>query len=176
MRSKLAKKIHREKLIRQDLKRKPWRTRGGIAGLRAREPSKRHLIDSEPALLVAKLCDELVQHCQGNGFTNLVDCPQYQFLMELCYATGFVAGDMRLMEGRPYQDLVNGRAIMEDLDFPDLRRFIHMLWRAERHSDMGEDTGGGHVIEAAQSGALAAVATRIRQLVKGARQVQLPGR
>jgi hypothetical protein len=170
MRSKLAKKFHREKPTREDLERKPWRTRGSIAGLRVREPSKRHLVDSSSALLVAKLCDEVVRHCQGNGFTNLNDCPQYEFLMQLCYAIGFVAGDMRLMEGRPYQDLVTGRTRVENLDFPDLRCFIHMLWRAERHSDIGEATGGGHVIDAARSGALAAVATRIRQLVKGAGQ------
>jgi hypothetical protein len=166
-RSHLSPIYHRGQSLKDRRRLKPWETRGSIAGLRARRPSKRHLIDSGLALLVAELCDEIVRHGQENRFTNLDDCPQYRFLERLCYAAGFVAPDMALLEREPYQALLTGRTRIDLINFPDLRRFIHMLWRAERHSDVGDETGGAHVIDAARSGALTVVA-RIRELVKNA--------
>jgi hypothetical protein len=41
------------------------------------------------------------------------------------------------------------------------RRFVHILMRAERHSDAGESDGGGHIIEALRVGALIIIAERL---------------
>lgn len=169
MRSKAGKKHPEKKPTREDLKSKPWETRGNVAGLRARTPSKRHLIDSEPALLVAELCERIARHCERNRFTNLKDCPEYRLLEELCYAVGFVAGDMAHMDDRTYRAWSGDDTRMAQADFPDIRRFMHTLWRSERNN-VGDETGGGFVIEAARGGVLTAAAARIRQLVEGASQ------
>jgi hypothetical protein len=170
MRSKLAKKHAAKQPTRTDLKTKPWRARGAIAGLRVRMPSRRHVIDSELVLLAAKLLDEVANYCEEHRYVKIVGCPEYEFLARVCYASGFVVGDMKLMDGRTFDSFKNDPLRVSQADFPDIRRFLHILWRAERHSDIGEDIGGGHVIEAAESGVLIVLATRLRQIVEGARK------
>jgi hypothetical protein len=142
----------------------PWKSRGAVGGLRIREPSRRHMIDSPAMKLVAELCDEIVRHCQANNFSDVVSCPSYRFLERLSYAIGLVSPDMPHLSGETYLKLLRDPTEVEILDFPGLRRFIHTLWRAERHADVGSELGGGNILNASRSGSLSAISMRINEI------------
>lgn len=170
MKSKAARKHRAKQPTRKDLETKPWRGRAGIGGIRLRQTSKRHIIDSEQVLLVAEPLEEVVRYCEEHRYGKIVNCPEYGFLVSVWHAAGFVAGDMRLMDGRTFASFRDDPLMVGQADFPDIRRFINMLWRAEQHSGYEEDIGGGHILEAAESGVLIVLANRLRQLIEGARK------
>ena len=150
-----------------------WKSRGSVAGLRVREPSRRHVIDSSTMSLVAELCDEITRHCQANDFSDVISCASYRLLERLCYAIGLVAPDMRHFSGEAYIKLLHDPREVQSLSFPGLRRFIHTLWRAERHADVGSELGGGNILRAAQSGSLSALSARINSIIRDA-QIDSP--
>jgi hypothetical protein len=83
--------------------------------------------------------------------------PEYGDLLEKAYADGFVHGDLSA-DGFDFQAInARPREQLAGMAMTEVRRFVHALYRCERHN-----WGWGSLVLAAiQSGALGAVATRL---------------
>jgi hypothetical protein len=83
--------------------------------------------------------------------------PEYGDLLEKAYADGFVHGDLSA-DGFDFQAINAGpREQLAGMAMTEVRRFVHALYRCERHN-----WGWGSLVLAAiHSGALGTVATRL---------------
>lgn len=83
--------------------------------------------------------------------------PEYVDLLEQAYASGFVHGDLSA-DGVDFQAInARPREQLASMAMTEVRRFVHALYRCERHNC----GWGSLVLMAIQSGALGAVATRL---------------
>jgi hypothetical protein len=113
--------------------------------------------------LFCRLCDDLIESFARNQ-ERLRHVPEYDRFVLGAYACGFVCSDFNSAGSILSQAERNGW--IERAPFITLRRYVHTLLRAERHSDIGEDWGGGNVYHALRSGVLQRVSARL----KGARE------
>jgi hypothetical protein len=89
--------------------------------------------------------------------TKIYDMPEYDALLELAYTTGVVHGELSpdgfqfdLIDARPQEQL-------GALSKAEIRRYLHALYRCERHN-WG---WGSLVLSSVQSGALGIAARRL---------------
>jgi hypothetical protein len=109
--------------------------------------------------LFCRLCDDLIDAYSRNS-ERIRYSPEYERFVLGAYACGFVCSDFNS------NGSVLGQAERDDwverAPFITLRRYVHTLLRSERHSDIGEDWGGGNVYHALRSGVLQRVSARLK--------------
>jgi hypothetical protein len=123
-------------------------------------PSINSQVSDDQVRLFASLCDDLVQAWGQRSHTVFRDLPEYDRLIIGAYACGFVCRDIppRADDFEPY---VQAPHRLAEADFTIIRRFVHFMMRCERHTDCGDDLGGGAIYEAIQSGCLPIISRRL---------------
>ncbi len=109
--------------------------------------------------LFCRLCDDLIDAFLSNS-ERLRYSPEYERFTLGAYACGFVCSDFNSSSTILTQAEQDGW--VERAPFISIRRYVHTLLRAERHSDMGEDWGAGHVHHSLRSGVFQRVSIRLK--------------
>lgn len=126
--------------------------------------SARQLLTRDQIEMLALLLEDLctARHA-GERFR---DWPEVVRLMTGAYACGFVCKDMTHVRPHHLDNLLRDPPALSRATLKELRRFVHMLMRAERWSDGGDDLGGGFIHQAWADGALRIVAVRLRAILE----------
>jgi hypothetical protein len=146
-------------------KEKPWATKGPVGGLRVRKPSRRHLIDVAAAELIADLMEAFVVEYRHGRSVDAQQSVTYELLRKACYGLAFVTADGN-HKGIPLQEIIKEPRRIAAVEFPELRRIIHTLWRAENWNSQVIDSGDNPVSRSVQSGTLLAISQRLRELIE----------
>lgn len=124
----------------------------------SRSPKKTSQLTEDQVSLFCKLSDDLIAAFHSNS-SQLRHLREYERFILGAYACGFVCSDFT-SNGSILQQ-AEREAWVERAPFVSVRRYVHTLLRSERHSDMGEDWGGGSIYRAIRSGVLQRVVARL---------------
>lgn len=124
----------------------------------ARTSKKASSISEDQVTLFCRLCDDLIDSFRRDP-SRLRFRPEYERFILGAYACGFVCSDFNSTGAILLQ--AEGLQWVERAPFISVRRYVHTLIRSERHSDMGEDWGGGAVYQALRSGVLQRISNRL---------------
>lgn len=124
----------------------------------SRATTKRSVLTEDQVNLFCRLSDDLVRAFQSNSH-GLRYLPEYERFLLGAYACGFVCSDFSSNGSILRQAEQVGW--VEKAPFISVRRYEHTLIRSERHSDIGEDWGGGNVYVAIQCGTLQRIVARL---------------
>ncbi|KAB1075940.1 hypothetical protein [Methylobacterium soli] len=88
---------------------------------------------------------------------QVYELPNYGELLEQAYTSGFVRGDLSA-DGFDFQAInTQPQEQLGGMPMAEVRRFVHALYRCERHNH----GWGSFVLDAVQSGAFGVVASRL---------------
>src|SRR5579871_3613174 len=123
-------------------------------------PSIHSQVSDDQVKLFARLCDDLVLAWERQTNNVFRDLAEYDRLIIGAYACGFVCMDIS-PEAENFDPFVRAPHRLEEADFNAIRRFVHFMMRCERHTDCGDDLGGGAIYDAMQSGCLSIISRRL---------------
>jgi len=95
----------------------------------------------------------------------LRDTPEYTHFLEISYVCGFVCSNIS-PSAPQYLRYTRKPSKISAASLLDIRKFIHVMVRSERHADVGAPSGGGMVYEALETGALEMAARRLKDLLR----------
>lgn len=95
----------------------------------------------------------------------LRDTPEYEHLLEVSYVCGFVCSNIT-PSAPQYLRYTRAPSKLAAASLLDIRKFIHVMVRSERHADVGAPCGGGMVYKALETGALDMAARRLKDLLR----------
>lgn len=95
----------------------------------------------------------------------LRDTPEYNHFLEVSYVCGFVCSNIS-PSAPQYPRYTRSPSKLAAASLLDIRKFIHVIVRSERHADVGAPSGGGMVYEALETGTLEMAARRLKDLLR----------